>query len=931
MLTHNKKAKKYFLSESSKKRRNNIYSIILIVIMLSLSVLYLDFAWNRYKEMKSSEAMILAQSLKTLLHSEHIAKLSGSEEDIDKPEYTMLKLSLSKLVATTNPIRFAYVLGAKDGHIIIFADSESPDLPDYSPPGQIYEEADEIIWAPFKSGNSVLTYPVTDRWGTWISALVPIKDPSNDKVIAVFGIDYSVSEWNLDLWQHMIPDIIIVICLIVVFLALIRIWNQHSLLKNISEKLAFSESLYRNVFNQAPVGIAIVNDKSFLIKSDIGKNANPMFEKILGRTNNELENIEWTEITHPDDLQTDLDYFKQFKSGKISGYSMEKRYIKPDGSIVWVNMIVASLALSNQYKSYHMCLVEDITKRKEIESERSKSMLLSNIPGMAYRCNYDREWTMQYVSSGCLELTGYTPQNILHNRDISFNELITPDYREILWNEWARIISKRSVLRYEYEITTANGERKWVYEIGQGVYNEKGETLALEGIIIDISDRKKMEDQLRYNDEHDVLTGLQNRKALLKTLEYDANVNFNEKRAVVGINMTSIYSLSIAYGFSYSQYLFKKIADILQPLCDNNRRLFNTFEYRLLFYVKNYKDKSELEMFCGVVAKTVSSIISTERINVGIGVIEIDKSNEHDTETLLKNLLIASQNAIDEFDNDIEFRFFDQQMEAQIIREEIIINELIQICRGKGISSLFLQYQPILDISSNQICAFEALARIKSDSLGIISPLEFIPIAEKSKMIINIGERIILNALFFLKELKKKGYDKIAVSINISAIQLVSKDFTKNLIQMINEFDIKYENVGIEITESVFTYDYVGINNILEEVKKYGIKIAIDDFGTGYSSLARERELNVDCLKIDKYFIDKLMLIEHDNAITGDIISMGHKLGHCIIAEGVEHEIQKQYLIDKGCDKIQGYLISKPLDEAEAIELMNKQNNTYFK
>ena len=133
-------------------------------------------------------------------------------------------------------------------------------------------------------------------------------------------------------------------------------------------------------------------------------------------------------------------------------------------------------------------------------------------------------------------------------------------------------------------------------------------------------------------------------------------------------------------------------------------------------------------------------------------------------------------------------------------------------------------------------------------------------------------------------------------------------------------------NIGIEITESVFISDYKHINNIIWKLKDAGLHIAIDDFGTGYSSLAREKEFSVDCLKIDKYFIDKLLDTDLSEAITSDIISMSHKLGHCTIAEGVETESQLQYLKEHNCDRIQGYLFSKPLDEEDALEFLKSKN-----
>ena len=134
------------------------------------------------------------------------------------------------------------------------------------------------------------------------------------------------------------------------------------------------------------------------------------------------------------------------------------------------------------------------------------------------------------------------------------------------------------------------------------------------------------------------------------------------------------------------------------------------------------------------------------------------------------------------------------------------------------------------------------------------------------------------------------------------------------------------ERIGLELTESIFSSDYEEINSILSRLRETGLHIAIDDFGTGYSSFARERELNIDCLKIDKHFIDKLLEIQPEEAITSDIISMAHKMGHYVVAEGVEYEKQKQYLLANECDKIQGYLIGKPSDEQVAIELLGKYN-----
>lgn len=145
------------------------------------------------------------------------------------------------------------------------------------------------------------------------------------------------------------------------------------------------------------------------------------------------------------------------------------------------------------------------------ESERSKAVLLSNLPGMAYRCNFDRDWTMKFVSQGCMELTGYSPEMLLNNRDITFNDLINEGYRDILWNRWLERAKDRKVFRAEYEIVTASGETKWVFEQGTVIFDEDDSIEALEGLLIDITEQIRREEQIRYLYQHDTLTGLKNR------------------------------------------------------------------------------------------------------------------------------------------------------------------------------------------------------------------------------------------------------------------------------------------------------------------------------------------------------------------------------------------------------------------------------------
>lgn len=573
-------------------------------------------------------------------------------------------------------------------------------------------------------------------------------------------------------------------------------------------------------------------------------------------------------------------------------------------------------------------LLKKVKKRIQIrkaleESERSKSVFLSHLPGLAYRCLNDSEWTMQYVSTGCLALTGYPPESLLQNRDISYNDIIAPEYRALVRDQWAQVLADRQPFRAEYEIVMPGGERKWVIELGEGIFNAKGAVEALEGLILDITKRKTMENHLRSISEHDLLTGLYNHRYLEGYLQKELAMDTVENRALVGINLSALHLLTLQYGFQYSQTILTRIVQILQS-CTGQSVLFNAFENHFVYYLKGYPDKNALNAFCEMVTEQLRFILTTERINGSIGIVEINNENKFDVDSLLKNLLLASEKAACSAEKEMPLCFFDEAMCAQAHRDEEIVQTLSEIALGRNTSGLYLQFQPILNTGTHQITEFEALARLNIDRLGNIPPDEFIPLAEKTKLILPLGHEIFTQAFAFLKRLQEHGQDAVGIAVNVSVIQLLRKDFAQQLFELTEKMSLNPEKITLEITESILASNYQEINRVLHSLKELGFKIALDDFGIEYSSLIRLRELHIDILKIDKYFIDDLMGANPVQTITSDIISMGHKLGLRVTAEGIEHELQMECLTKFHCDSIQGYLISKPLDGACALDFLTK-------
>ena len=402
-------------------------------------------------------------------------------------------------------------------------------------------------------------------------------------------------------------------------------------------KLNDSEAMFRAVFEQAPFGVAIVRDYHAL------SGVNAMFQKILDRPESELAGLSWADITHADDLQEELALFDQFKAGETDGYTMEKRFIRPDGSVIWVQSVVARLDMSDVQAQTHLCILHDIMARKQAqealrESERSKSVLLSHLPGMAYRCLDDPDWTMQFVSEGCFALTGYLPGSLLGNRDLSFNDLIHPDYREQLRKEWDRILALRLPFRHEYEIITAAGEYKWVLEMGQGIYNAQGDVEALEGIVIDITESKRQLAQIQHMNNHDFLTGAYSRK-YFEEAKHRLDAEGCYPLSIIIADINGIRMLNNAFGYELGDRVIAQIAKILQRCCREGDILSRTGgdefgillphtdqeeSYRLVQQMKQACESADLRgvndsvhislsLGCGTKAAPEESIDSIER------------------------------------------------------------------------------------------------------------------------------------------------------------------------------------------------------------------------------------------------------------------------------------------------------------------------------
>jgi len=556
-------------------RARKLYIAAVAFAALLLSLVCLAFSWANYYKRHTTEATKLAHTISALLPKGHIKSLEAKGKDT--PEHAMLKQMLVRLVESLDSVQYAFLIGESDGEIYLLVDSNQKENPDFSPLNQV--DNIEADLNKLKSNESMLTSPVSNAWGKWIRLFLPIIDPTNQERLAYLGVSYSFNEWEAALCKAMLPNILIALYSIVLLTALAWIWTKHLAFKSSSRTIALQEELYRNLFENAPIGI-ILTSYNKLENEFKDLNINPAASRIYGRDFDEFLKIGWKEITHPDDLKTEMIQFNRFLKEETNEYTIEKRIQKPDGTYIWVNTKVSSYIDKTEDGFIYLCLLEDISAHKEAidalrESERSKSVLLKHLPGMAYRSRYDRDWTMEFVSEGSLALTGYAPESLVMNKELSYNDLVVEQYRELLWNKWTKCLEENKMFHLVYEIKTKSSGRKWVQEMGQGIFADDGSVAALEGIVFDITEQKESESRIAYLKDRDVLTETYNRAYL----DNCTNQIFSAENWPISIAICDINGLKMindTYGHSEGDRVIVEVATLLKAFCQEDYVLGRT-------------------------------------------------------------------------------------------------------------------------------------------------------------------------------------------------------------------------------------------------------------------------------------------------------------------------------------------------------------------
>ncbi|MCD7036194.1 EAL domain-containing protein [Metabacillus sp. GX 13764] len=447
--------------------------------------------------------------------------------------------------------------------------------------------------------------------------------------------------------------------------------------------------------------------------------------------------------------------------------------------------------------------------------------------------------------------------------------------------------------------------------------------------IRDVTEFKKAQDQIKHIAYYDELTGLPNYRAVHQKLNELTEEPNEEPAAVIKVNIDRFKYFNEVYGKTIGDRLLEEISKELLKLVPSQYFIGRFHNDEFVVIVHSVKDRESFYSVADEMAKQFKRKYSIQgqyyQANISIGAAFYPEHGK-DPDSLLKNSEIAlkagkEDNGLKEYSEEKSYTF----------QRRYYVQKELYLAMQKG--ELELYYQPQIDTCCRAIIGVEVLLRWQHSELGFISPAEFIPIAEETGLIIEIGKWSMEGACAQLKKWHEAINNNLRMSINLSVKQFYQPDLVDMVTNILERYNIPPECFELEFTESLSMHNSENFIRTVEHLKDINIHLSVDDFGTGYSSLSYLTQLPLDKIKIDRSFVKKMMNSKQDEIVIKTIIALAQNLGMQIIAEGVEEKKQAEFLEKHGCYQMQGYLFSKPVPagEMEQLFMENQEGIRPFK
>lgn len=666
-----------------------------------------------------------------------------------------------------------------------------------------------------------------------------------------------------------------------------------------------SERYNRMLFEETPLGLALCKMDGTLV--DI----NPAYAKIIGRTIEETLPLSYWDITPEKYIPFEEAQLAQLQATGRYG-PFEKEYIHKNGMLVPV--VLTGLLIKQDGENYIWSVVEDMSIRQKVEQRLrlvSKAME-SSLEGIVIT---DAKERIAEVNDAYCSITGYSREEVLGKTPRQMQSgYHNPEFYQEMWEA---IISTG---KWQGEIwdRRKNGEifAKWLSI--SSLKDQNNQTTHYVGVFSDITRIKQTEEELRQLAHYDPLTGLANR-ALFTTLlgkKIDSSLRNSAPFAVVFLDLDRFKQVNDSLGHQAGDELLILVAERLEQCVRKSDVVSRLGGDEFTLILSEYKGEFNPEIICQRILESIALPVVIDEHTVFVSAslgIAIHPKDGATVEDLTKNADTAMYQAKEKGRN--RYQFYDETMNARALERLELENELRHGIRA---GQLCLYYQPKLDILQGRVSGCEALVRWIHPERGVIPPVKFIPIAEETGLVRDIGRFVTREACRQARIWSETAPELLPVSVNLSAGEFSDSDLLKEIKNVLEETGLDPSHLELELTEST-VMDYSDQENMatLNQIQALGIRLSIDDFGTGYSSLSYLKNMSFDAIKIDRSFVKDITRDSNDEAIILAIISMAHNLNMEIIAEGVETLEQLEFLRSHHSEKIQGYLFSKPLPPVE--------------
>ena len=545
---------------------------------------------------------------------------------------------------------------------------------------------------------------------------------------------------------------------------------------------------------------------------------------------------------------------------------------------------------------------EECTMLRSIIEHNNDGVLAVNRNGEILSANQAAGRIMGYPEK---QLEGRSIYNLLEDEEISL-------FQKAL----LRAANGYSSELQQYSLLHDNGEQFFVFlkTIPMAVNKEVNGVYV---IMRDITEAAKAAEKVDFMLHHDHLTGLRNRKSLMKDLEADiGSATLKQTQiALLNIDLDRFKLVNDTVGHSQGDQLLRQVGARLMSVEGGDFHVYRVGGDEFVVLLRDTSQKEVLNFAARIFSAFKESVLIGQHdcfITPSIGISMFPFDGE-DSGTLMKKADGALAQVKQR--GKAHYQFYNEEFNKH--SSNLVLIEF-HLRRAIERNELLLYFQPQFDLRTGNITSFEALLRWNSPVLGFVSPADFIPVAEDTGLIIPIGDWVFEEVCKVILEWERKGYTALKVAVNLSPKQFIQPKLCSRIDHLLKKYRVRAEYLGIEITEGAMQ-DTGEALEILKCFKKLGISISVDDFGTGYSSLSYIKQFPLDTLKIDQSFIREVLSDKKDAAITSTIIHLAHSLGLEVIAEGVETEEQAEFLKNAGCEKAQGFWYSRaiPIKEVE--------------